>query len=162
MEEISRSISHKESDGRPTSCDDDDVPFLRYATTSWVAHTQQCDDRSIPQDDLLALFAWPLNDLVESWVHVYQTVDCYSNHCPLKGASLVHIVSRYGVLGLLMAILKREDQGRVYFNAIDKSGRTPLTWAAENRHEAIAKLLLGTGKGRFLAACQALTYLPSS
>jgi hypothetical protein len=51
MEEISRSAGYK----------DEDFPFLRYATTSWVVHTQQCDARSIPQEHLLALFAWPSN-----------------------------------------------------------------------------------------------------
>ncbi|KXX79794.1 Vegetative incompatibility protein HET-E-1 [Madurella mycetomatis] len=42
--------------GRSTTYNDNDYPFLRYATTSWVAHTKQCDARSVPQEDLLAFY----------------------------------------------------------------------------------------------------------
>lgn len=48
MEEISRS----------TIYNDNDFPFLSYVTDSWVAHTEQCDAGSVPQDNLLALCAW--------------------------------------------------------------------------------------------------------
>ena len=132
--------------GRSTSYEDDDFPFLRYATTSWVAHTGQCDAGSVPQDDILALFAWPSNALVESWVRVYQTIGRYSDDGPPKGISLVYVTSRYGVFGLLMAILKRADRGTVDVDAKDRSGRTLLSWAAQNGHEAVVKLLLATGK----------------
>jgi ankyrin repeat protein len=36
--------------------------------------------------------------------------------------------------------------GKVDVNAKDKSGRTPLSWAAQKGYEAVVKLLLGTGK----------------
>ena len=132
--------------GRSTSYEDDNFPFLRYATTSWVAHTRQCDAESVYQDDLLALFAWPSNDLVGLWARVYQTIDSDSYDCPPEGTSLVHVVSRYGVFGILMLILQRADEAKVDVDARDKDRQTPLWWAARNGHEAVFKLLLGTGK----------------
>ena len=36
--------------------------------------------------------------------------------------------------------------GKVDIDSKDNSGRTPLSWAAENGHEAMVQLLLGTGK----------------
>ena len=136
MEEIGRSTGYK----------DDDFPFLRYATTSWVGHTKQCDARSVPQQDPLALFAWPSDTFVESWVRVYRIMDPYSDACPPKGTSLVHVVSRYGVFGLLTAILQRIGQITIDTDNKDETGRTPLSWAAAGGHEAIVKLLLDTGK----------------
>ena len=135
MEEIGRSASYS----------DNDFPFLRYATTSWVAHTAQCDARSVPQDDLLALFAWLSNALVESWVRVYRIMDRHSNDCPPEGTSLVHVMSKYGVSGLLSAILQMVDT-TMYIDAKDGDSQTPLSWAAASGHEAVVKLLLSTGK----------------
>ncbi|KXX74246.1 Vegetative incompatibility protein HET-E-1, partial [Madurella mycetomatis] len=137
MEEIDRS----------TSYDDDGFPFLRYATTSWVAHTVQCDVSSVPQEDLLASLAWPSNALIALRTRVYQQIDPFSNDCPPKGTNLVHVVSRYGVFRLLAAILQRVGKFAVDINTRDDEwGRTPLSWAAENGHEAVVRLLLDTGK----------------
>ena len=135
MEEVSQSTSFN-----------NDFPFLRYATTSWVAHTKQCDTRGVVQDDILELFAWPYNDLVDLWVRVYRQIDEYPSHCPPSTTSLVHVMSRYGVLGPLTAILQKESLVVGGVDSRDGSGRTPLSYAAENGHEAIINSLLATGE----------------
>ncbi|KAG7402819.1 Ankyrin repeat domain-containing protein 50 [Fusarium oxysporum f. sp. rapae] len=139
MEEIGRSASHKPD--RLKS----EFPFLHYSTTSWMAHTKQSDTRNVPQEDLLEYFAGPLNTLMERWVHIYRILERYSNNCPPEGASLVHVISMYGVAGALWTILERADQAGINIDGKDASGRTPLWWAAAQGNEAIVRLLLDRG-----------------
>ena len=122
-----------------------DFHFLRYATTSWVAHTQQCDAGTVPHNDLLASFGWPSNAHVESWARIYQILDPYSDGCPPGYTNLVHVASIYGLFGLLATILQRMDEATTYIDARDINGRTPLLWAARMGREAGVKLLLSTG-----------------
>jgi ankyrin repeat protein len=123
----------------------DDFPFLRYAATSWVTHTKQCDVGSVPRDDLLPLFAWPSNALVESWVRVHDILDIDDVDRPTPGMNLVHIASMHGLVGLLTAILQMGGEAWMYIDAKAAQDRTPLTWAAIRGHEAIVRLLLETG-----------------
>ncbi|KAL9570475.1 hypothetical protein ACKAV7_005406 [Fusarium commune] len=139
MEEIGRSASHE------PDCLRSKFPFLHYATTSWVAHTKQSDARSVPQEDLLEYFAGPSNTLMERWICIYGILEKYSNSCPPEGASLLHVISMYGVAGVLWTILERADQVGININSKDSSGRTALLWAAEHGHEAIVRLLLDRG-----------------
>ncbi|KAI8710370.1 hypothetical protein NCS52_01582000 [Fusarium sp. LHS14.1] len=139
MEEIDRSTNY----GRDKLTID--FPFLHYATTSWVSHTKQSDARSVPQEDLLEYFAGPSNTLVERWVRIYRILERYSRHYPPEGTSVVHVMSRYGVAGVLWAILERADQVGINIDAKDSYGQTPLSWAAENGHEAVVRLLLDRG-----------------
>lgn len=135
--------------GRPTSCPFDDFPFLRYATTSWVTHTKKCDAGSILQDDLLALFSWPSNALVESWVRAYKELDRWCRFSPSGGSNLVHIASMHGLVGLLTAILQMKGETvetATYINAENDDGQTPLLLAAKYGHEAVVRLLLDSGK----------------
>ena len=139
MEEVSQA----------TSYEGENFSFLRYATKSWVAHTKQWDARGIPQadqEDILALLDWPSNARIESWVRIYERVDRYSDDCPPHGTRLVHVVSRYGMAGLLTATLQKAGCVIGDIDAKDGSGRTPLLWAAENGYETVVRLLLDTGK----------------
>ena len=122
-------------------------PFLRYATTSWVKHIMRCDGGGVPEEDILALCAWPSNALMQVWVRVYRAIDFYSKDCPRDGATLTHVLSRYHVTGLLTAMFRRVDQAtEINIDARDGRGRTPLLWAAREGHEAIVELLLSTGQ----------------
>ncbi|KAK3986791.1 ankyrin repeat domain-containing protein 17 [Cladorrhinum sp. PSN332] len=136
MEEISRSNVYENAN----------FPFLRYATTSWVSHIQQCDAESTRPEDFLELFYWPSNTLMELWVHAYRALDPFHLDCPNPGTSLLHVASRHRLLRLLTAILKRGNQISMDINTRDGWGWTPLSLAANEGHEAIVKLLLGTGK----------------
>lgn len=132
--------------GQSTSYKNNDFPFLRYAATSWVSHAKQCDDRGVAQDDILELFVWPSNDLVDLWVRVYRAIHWYHGYYPPGGTGLVHVIAGYRVLGPLTAILQRADKGTGHIDTRDEVGRTPLSWAAQNGHEAVIKLLLDTSK----------------
>ncbi|KAL8370607.1 hypothetical protein RB595_000805 [Gaeumannomyces hyphopodioides] len=135
MEEIGRSVPHGYRS----------FPFLHYATTSWVAHAKHSDKKNVPQDDLLVCFAWPSNALIDLWVRVYKILNGYSRDCPSGGTSLVHVASRYQVVGLLSVILQGADKIGIWIDIGDEKGRTPLSYAAENGHGAV-KLLLATGR----------------
>ncbi|KAK0626170.1 hypothetical protein B0T14DRAFT_423288, partial [Immersiella caudata] len=133
MEEISRSTTY------------DGFTFLLYAATSWVAHVQQCDARSVPQEDLLALFSWPSNHLVELWTRIYQGLVRFSIDCPKEGTNLLHIISRYGVFGLVTTTLQILLDAGATVDIKDDDSQTPLSWAAENGHEAVVRVLLDAG-----------------
>ncbi|KAJ0130907.1 hypothetical protein HZ326_26002 [Fusarium oxysporum f. sp. albedinis] len=139
MEKIGRSASYK-----PYHLISE-FPFLHYATTSWVAHTKQSDARSVPQEDLLEYFAGPSNTLMERWICIYKILKRYSDDCPPGSTSLIHVMSRYGVVGALRTILEMADKVGINIDGKDSSGRTPLLLAAEHGHEAVVRLLLEGG-----------------
>ncbi|KAK1762028.1 hypothetical protein QBC33DRAFT_582006 [Phialemonium atrogriseum] len=153
MEEISQSTGYKRDEVGIA------FPLLHYATTSWVTHTRQSDDRGVSQGDLLELFDWPSNVLVDLWTH----------DCPLERTSLVHVAARdkQAIIDIDVdlkdqdgqtplswaarngheAVVKQLlDTGQVDIDSKDSDGQTPLSWAARNGHEAVVKQLLDTGQ----------------
>jgi ankyrin repeat protein len=135
--------------GRSTNLDrrkrESGFPLLHYATTSWVVHVCQSQEKGIPQDDLLNYFAWPSKALLELWVQTYHVVDKYSHHCPPTGTTMLHVAARYQLIGLLRVILRRSGQDIAAIDAKDHTGSTPLHWAVKKGHEAIVQLLLDRG-----------------
>ncbi|TPX14029.1 uncharacterized protein E0L32_000423 [Thyridium curvatum] len=118
-----------------------EFPLLHYATTSWIGHAVESDAKGISQDYLLDYFAWPSSTLLQLWASIYNVLEGYSWDCPKEKTLLIHVVSRYQLLGPLQVILQK-SQDDINIDAEDASGRTPLSWAAENGHEAVIKLLL--------------------
>ena len=115
-------------------------PFLRYATTHWVSHAEVVEAERISQVDLLGLFQWPSNRILLSWTKLYRKLDRYSDRYPNMNTTLLHVASRYGLLSVIAAVVNSENN--VDVDSKDGYGRTPLSWAAERGHGAVAKLLL--------------------
>ncbi|RYP57435.1 hypothetical protein DL770_010675 [Monosporascus sp. CRB-9-2] len=147
MEEIAQSVEESDqSMSRGAVYLMSEFPFLYYATTSWIAHVRQSEARNISQDDLLDYFAWPSEAFLQLWVQVYQRIDQYTHGSPPSGTSMVHIVSRYRLLGLLRVILQRADHVGTDIDVKNEYGQTPLSWAARYGREAVVQQLLATGK----------------
>jgi ankyrin repeat protein len=129
--------------GRLTS----EFPLLHYATTSWIAHVKESETKGISQDDLLNYFSWPSEDLVRLWSRIcHKILLPYSSLLQPEGTSLVHIVSRYQLMGPLQLILQKAEQTSTDPDVKDIDGRTPLSWASESGHEDVVQLLLSTSK----------------
>ncbi|KAL8402397.1 hypothetical protein RB596_008966 [Gaeumannomyces avenae] len=123
MQEIEPSISEE-------LCD---FPFLHYATTSWISHAKQSRSE---------VFAWPPNAFITMWVRIHNKLDFPSSGRLGLGANLVHLLSKHGLAKALEVILPNSNH---IIDIPDNYGRTPLSYAASAGHEAVVKLLLGTG-----------------
>ncbi len=121
-------------------------PLLDYAVSSWMAHTRECDDESIPQGELLALFGWPSNTVLETWLRI--------DGAPRGVTNLLHALSQGEVLWLSKSILERPDSA-TYINTMGMGGLPPLSYAAAFGHKAAVKLLLDTGKVDVEGRCKA-------
>jgi hypothetical protein len=117
-------------------------PLLQYATTEWVLHAEKVEIEGMSQEDLLDLPGRPSSEMMQTWVRLYMTLDTYSRQCPPSATTLLHVGSRHGLTSTVaMAIVRNHTD----VDPKDSHGRTPLSWAAENGHEAVVKLLLEKG-----------------
>ncbi|EFY96195.1 ankyrin repeat protein [Metarhizium robertsii] len=124
-----------------------DLSLSRYAKIEWVQHVQQSEQRGILQDavlqdNLLDCFPWLMETVPSPLMRAHCTLFYHSLQYSYQMSYLSHVASRFGLTGLLQAMLRRSKS---VIDEKDERGRTPLLFAAERGHEATARLLLGYG-----------------
>ena len=117
-------------------------PFYDYAARNWGHHAL-----TAPLEIKQLILDFLRNDAkVSASTQVLFTSESswrgsgYSQDVP-RGAIGVHLAAYFGLPEIMMALLENRD----HLNIKDEWGRTPLSWAAEQGHEAIVKLLVEMG-----------------
>ena len=110
--------------------------FLGYAASHWAnhAHEVQVDVKEVALPFLRnESLASATNQVISAPPYRYPG---YSQGWQETG---LHVVARFGLQDFLASLLECNE----YADSKDAQyGRTPLSWAAENGHEAVVKLLL--------------------
>jgi len=113
-----------------------------YAACNWGRHARAASER----------LTAPIVDLLSGQVKVsacsqamvaskgYSQDPCYARKVSRQIAG-AHLAAYFGLEGVIIALLANGFD----LEASDIYGRTPLSWAAENGHETVVKLLVGTG-----------------
>ncbi len=118
-----------------------DNVFFDYSSHYWSEHIRPIE-KTIPP---LALAFLCDEALVNCTIQAVSALN-YEYEGPNRISGL-HLTARYGLLYLTETLLIGEyGESNIEADSKDEDGRTPLSWAAENGHEAVVKLLLETGK----------------
>jgi ankyrin repeat protein len=120
-------------------------PFLDYAAHFWSQHVQMVQEQQV--QDLATSFL-ENSRAVESAVQVasvpesrYRFKD-YSQRKVPRGLEGLHVTAMLGLLNLSQILLSRP---KCSINTKDSQGRTPLSWASGNGHQAVVHLLIEAG-----------------
>ncbi|KAH0533932.1 hypothetical protein FGG08_007454 [Glutinoglossum americanum] len=121
-------------------------PLLEYATLYWPEHARYAPDAVEYIFDLSSSFCQDVSTCRENWLRTYWDSEKFYGRPP-KSFTLMHLAACFGIFPLARKLL-RLKRWRIRLalgnpvNKRDGDGRTPLSWAAENGHEAMVKLLL--------------------
>ncbi|KAK4232838.1 hypothetical protein C8A03DRAFT_39511, partial [Achaetomium macrosporum] len=117
-------------------------PFYDYAARYWGEHGREAGGIS-----RVALNLLKSDSLVEAHVQAMMTIkqpwssESYSQRFPKRMQGLL-VAAYFGILEATETLLQRSNNGDLK----DSFGRTALSWAAGNGHQAVVKMLLDTGK----------------
>jgi ankyrin repeat protein len=119
--------------------------FLDYSAHYWSEHVRPVQSTT----SCLALAFLCDETLVDTTVQTASMsgykLQGYSRNYPNR-TSGPHLTARYGLLYLTERLLMgRYGYNNISVDSTDGYGRTPLSWAAENGHEAVVQMLLEKG-----------------
>jgi hypothetical protein len=114
--------------------------FLDYSAETWGAHFRKAE---FIDDDSIVPFVLGICDTglksYSVWFNIYWETSVWN---PTKCFTDLMIASYYGHCVIVKLLL---EKGAEVEAKDSRYGRTPLSWAAENRREAVVKLLLEEG-----------------
>lgn len=113
-------------------------PLEDYSITYWIRHVVLCEENDLSAVQLLSYY--------ESLglLDVYDQHSKGSHNYPPKSEwpiTLLHVASRYNLPRALDALLSLGGKA----DPEDGNGRTPLSWAIEEGHETIVRMLIERG-----------------
>ncbi|KAJ8058480.1 hypothetical protein OCU04_012668 [Sclerotinia nivalis] len=77
--------------------------FLHYTTENWLTHAIKAE-----KDGYGEKINWPSQDVLDTWVRIFQVQDIDAKDYPKEGISLLHIAAEYGLPRLAESICKRD------------------------------------------------------
>ncbi|KAJ4986829.1 hypothetical protein SVAN01_07634 [Stagonosporopsis vannaccii] len=114
-------------------------PFYAYAAAFWHFHVRKSCNAGFLQNDINAalekLFTNTTHSMV--WLKFHWT----KNEHASRRISPLHIAARFG----LTEFARHLQSGKNDVDAVDKSGKTPLWWAAASGHADVIQLLHQSG-----------------
>ncbi|KAK5189084.1 hypothetical protein LTR96_011244 [Exophiala xenobiotica] len=118
-----------------------------YATTSWPSHAICAEEEGIDQAEMLHCWQWPSNVGIHRWCERFREIEPFHEDNPIAGyedetaksMTLLHVAAMYGLQSVVAAILVNTEVDK---EVPDGTGRTALSWAAENDKINVATFLL--------------------
>jgi ankyrin repeat protein len=109
--------------------------LLLYAAVYWGDHARESPEQKFAESILSFLGE---EHRVSSLVQATHVAGNRSHKSIPKHLSAVHVAAAYGLGETVLRLLENEHNA----DSKDNNGRTPLSWAAENGHEAVVRLLV--------------------
>ncbi|KAH0536065.1 hypothetical protein FGG08_007031 [Glutinoglossum americanum] len=119
------------------------LPFIHYATMSWLLHAEKAENLGIPQQDLVQRFESHPRQAFQMWVKIFGLIDPFwhSSKHPAPGSTLLHIASSSNLQSTVRILIERDK----HVEAIDIFGNRALHNAARWGHKELANILLNAG-----------------
>ena len=121
------------------------ITLLFYAATQWGHHLRRADDLgdALLEPAIESLYSGLANNPKHLRLLYHKMYSYTYRENALIDVLRTHIAAFFGISGTMTHLIST-DQANL--DSKDGDGRTPLSWAAQNGHEAVVKLLLDTGR----------------
>jgi ankyrin repeat protein len=115
--------------------------YLNYAAEFWAMHYRKAQERATSKIIQSALkICEPRSRMFRTWFHTYWKIAHRYRPIPRFISSMM-VASYFGHDTVVEQLL---ESGTADVDSKGENGRTPLSYTAENGHEAVVKLLLST------------------